>query len=66
MFCLRWPRMLLVKGISPKSQPMRNKKKIEKTHAKESNHTHKTIFTWFDNLPTSTELQRFYYYQGKV
>ena len=28
----------------------KKKKKIEKTHAKENNHTHKTIFTWFDNL----------------
>ena len=37
------------------SQPVRNKK-IEKTHIKENNHTYKTIFTWFDNLPTSTEL----------
>ena len=36
-------------------------KQIEKTHAKENNHTHKTIFTWFDNLPTSTELQEFHY-----
>ena len=26
---------------------------------------HKTIFTWFDNLPTSTELQGFHYYSGK-
>ena len=43
---------------------MRNKK-IEKTDAKENNHTHKTIFTWFGNLPTSTELQRFHYYQEK-
>ena len=40
-------------------------KQIEKTHAKENNHTHKTIFTWFGNLPTSMELQGFYYYQGK-
>ena len=40
-------------------------KQIEKTHAKENNHTHKTIFTWFGNLPTSTELQGFHYYQGK-
>ena len=30
------------------------------------NHTHKTIFTWFGNLPTSTELQGFHYYQGKI
>ena len=27
---------------------------------------HKTIFTWFGNLPTSTELQGFHYYQGRV
>ena len=42
-------------------------KQIEKTHAKEkkNNYMHKTIFTWFGNLPTSTELQGFYYYQGK-
>ena len=24
-----------------------------------------TIFTWFGNLPMSTELQGFHYYQGK-
>ena len=36
-------------------------KQIEKTHVKENNHTHKTIFTWFGNLPTSTELQGFHY-----
>ena len=36
-------------------------KQIEKTHVKEKNHTHKTIFTWFGNLPTSTELQGFHY-----
>ena len=40
---------------------MRETKQIEKTHAKENNHTQKTIFTWFCNLPTSTELQRFHY-----
>ena len=44
---------------------MRNKTDLKKTHAKEKNHTHKTIFTWFNNLPTSTELQGFHYYQGK-
>ena len=27
---------------------------------------HKTVFTWFGNLPTSTELQGFHYYQGKI
>ena len=36
-------------------------KQIEKTHVKENNHTHKTIFTWFGNLSTSTELQGFHY-----
>ena len=41
-------------------------KKIKKTHAKENNHTYKTIFTWFGNLPTSTELQGFHYYQRKI
>ena len=33
---------------------------------KKNNHTHKTIFTWFDNLPTSMELQGFHYYQGRI
>ena len=41
-------------------------KKIEKTHVKKSNHTHKTIFTWFGNLLTSMELQGFHYYQEKI
>ena len=36
-------------------------KKIGKIYAKENNHTHKKIFTWFGNLPTSTELQGFHY-----
>ena len=36
-------------------------KQIEKTHVKENNHTHKTIFMWFGNLPTSTKLQGFHY-----
>ena len=43
---------------------MRNK--IEKRHVKKNNHTYKTVFMWFGNLFTSTELQRFYYYQGKI
>ena len=29
---------------------------------KKKNHTHKIVFTWFSNLPTSTELQGFHYY----
>ena len=33
---------------------------------KKNNHTHKTIFMWFDNLLTSTELQGFHYYQGRI
>ena len=61
-----------MQGINLNSQPMRDKKKEkkekkkEKTHAKENNHTHKTIFTWFGNLPTSTELQGFHYYQERI
>ena len=27
---------------------------------------HKTIFTWFGNLPMSTELQGFHYYQERM
>ena len=34
--------------------------------SKKNNHKHKTVFTWFGNLPTSTELQGFHYYQGKI
>ena len=41
-------------------------KKIKKTHAKEKNHPHKTIFTWFDNFSMSTELQGFHYYQRRI
>ena len=44
---------------------MRKTKQIKKIHAKENNHTYKTIFTWFGNLLTSTELQGFHYYQEK-
>ena len=33
---------------------------------KKKNHTYKTVFTWFSNLLTSTELQGFHYYQGKI
>ena len=33
---------------------------------KKNNHTYKTIFTWFGNLPTPTELQGFHYYQERI
>ena len=33
---------------------------------KNNNHMYKTVFTWFGNLPTSTKLQRFHYYQEKI
>ena len=33
---------------------------------KKNNHTHKTVFTWFGNLPTSTKLQGFHYYLGRI
>ena len=43
------------------------KNKIGKIHVKEKiNHIYKTIFTWFGNLPMSTELHRFHYYQEKI
>ena len=46
--------------------PTYEKQKIEKTHAKEKQlHAQDNIY-WFGNLPTSMELQKFYYYQGKV
>ena len=44
MFCLRWPRMLLVKGISPKSQPMRNKKNRENTRQRKQSHAQDNIY----------------------
>ena len=42
------------------------KQNRENTRQRKNNHTHKTIFTWFGNLPTSTELQGFHYYQEKI
>ena len=43
-------------GIQSKFQTC-EKQKIKKTkRQKKNNHTHKTVFTWFDNLLTSTEL----------
>ena len=34
--------------------------------SKKNNYTDKTIFTWFGNLPTFTELQESHYYQEKI
>ena len=44
------------------------KKNIYRKHTpkKKNNYTHKTIFTWFGNLPTFTELQGFHYFQGRI
>ena len=59
-----WPR---IHDIAPlvgnfnQNSNLWETKQIEKTHVKENNHTHETIFTWFGNLPTSTELQGFHY-----
>ena len=39
--------------------------KIEKNIHQRKIITYKTVFTWFGNLPTSTELQGFHYSQGK-
>ena len=33
---------------------------------KKNNHTHKIVFTWFGNLPTSMKLQGYHYYQGRI
>ena len=44
----------------------RNKKIEKKKRQKKNNHTHKRVFTWFGNLPTSTELQGFHYYKRKL
>ena len=54
-------------GIQLKFQTCVKQKKIEKTKCqKKNNHMHKTVFTWFGNLPTSTELQGFHYYKRKL
>ena len=55
---------LSLKGINTKF-PTCKKQKIEKINTKKNNHTHKIVFIWFSNLSTSTELQRFHYYQKK-
>ena len=54
----------MCRELTPNSQPVI--KKIEKTRAKEKQSPHKTIFMWFGNLPTFTELQGFHYYQGEI
>ena len=45
-------------------QSVRKKKKKRKytPPKKKKNHMHKTIFTWFGNLPMFMELQGFHYY----
>ena len=53
-------------GIQPKFQTCEKQKNREKKRQKKNNHKHKTIFTWFGNLPTSTKLQRFHYYKRKL
>ena len=65
-----WVRLICDKGVQnvgnlTKNPNLWETKQVEKTHAKENNHTHKTIFMWFGNLPTFTELQGFHYYQRK-
>ena len=37
-------------------------KNRENTRQRKNNHTYKTVFTWFGNLPTFMKLQGFYYY----
>ena len=38
---------------------VRNKKIEKRKRQKKNNHMHKTVFTWFGNLPMSTKLQEF-------
>ena len=52
-------------GIQPKFQTCEKQKNRENKTPKKNNHMHKTVFTWFGNLPTSTELQGFHYYKRK-
>ena len=47
-------------------KPVRNKKIEKRKRQKKNKYTHKTVFTWFGNLPTSTELQGFHYYKRKL
>ena len=66
MHSLFWNSLfMMLKGIKPNSQLVINKKQRKHT-PKKNNHVHKTVFTWFDNLPTSTKLQGYHYYQGKI
>ena len=54
-------------GIQSKFQTYEKQKNREKKTPKEKqSHTHKIVFTWFDNLPTSTKLQKFHYYKRKL
>ena len=48
------------------SKHVRNKKIEKRKRQKKNNYTHKTVFTWFGNLPTSKELQGFHYYKRKL
>ena len=45
---------------------VRNKKIEKRKRQKKNNHMHKTVFTRFGNLPTSTELQGFHYHKRKL
>ena len=49
-----------------KKKKKKRKEKNTRQKKKKNTHMHKTVFMWFGNLPTSTELQRFHYYQRKV
>ena len=57
-------RMKSIQNQHEIPKPVKNKNR-EKHTSKKNNYTYKTVFTWFGNLPTSTELQGFHYYQGK-
>ena len=46
-------------GIQPKFQTCEKQKIEKRKRQKKNNHTHKTVFTWFRNLLTSTECRDF-------
>ena len=53
-------------GNKPEFSTCEKQKYRENTRKKKNNCTHKKIFMWFGNLPTSIELQGFHYYHGRI
>ena len=60
-----YPNQIMLMGIFMKFSDLWDVKIEKNIHKKKKIITHKTVFIWFANLPTFTELQRFHYSQGK-